>query len=47
MPLKRFFTLHGKEFSKKYPVFFKTICEGLGVEVETRFDYPASQKATD
>ena len=29
MPLKRFLTLHGEEFSKKHPAIFKTICEEL------------------
>ena len=34
MPLKRFLTLHGEEFSKKHPVIFKTICQEISVEVE-------------
>ena len=29
MPLKRFITLHGEEFSKKHPVTFETICQRL------------------
>ena len=29
MPLKRFLTLHGEEFSKKHPAIFETICEEL------------------
>ena len=34
MPLKRFLTLHGEEFSKKHPAIFETICERIGGEVE-------------
>ena len=34
MPLKRFLTLHGEEFSKKHPAIFETICEKLVWKVE-------------
>ena len=44
MPLKRFLTLHGEEFSKKHPAIFETICEELVVELRWRLDNLASQK---
>ena len=34
MPLKRFLSLHGEEFSKKHPDIFETICEKLVWRVE-------------
>ena len=44
MPLKRFLTLHGEEFSKKHPAIFKTICEELVSNLRLQPDNPASQK---
>ena len=44
MPLKRFLTLHGKEFSKKHPATFETICERLVWKLKCQLDNPASQK---
>ena len=34
MPLKRFLTLHGEEFSKQHPDIFETICQEISGEVE-------------
>ena len=44
MPLKRFFTLHGEEFSKKHPIIFETICQELVWELRCQLDNLASQK---
>ena len=44
MPLKRFLTLHGEEFSKKHPAIFKTICEELVWKLRWQLDNLASQK---
>ena len=44
MPLKRFLTLHGEEFSKKHPAIFKTICEALVWRLRWQLDNLASQK---
>ena len=44
MPLKRFLTLHGEEFSKKHPDIFETICKELVWKLKCRLDNPASQK---
>ena len=44
MPLKRFLTLHGEEFSKKHPATFETICEKLVWKLRCQLDNPASQK---
>ena len=34
MPLKRFLTLHGEEFSKKHPATFENYLRKVSVEVE-------------
>ena len=44
MPLKRFLTLHGEEFSKKHPAIFETICRRLVGRLKCQLDNPASQK---
>ena len=44
MPLKRFLTLHGEEFSKKHPAIFKTICQELVWTLRLQLDNLASQK---
>ena len=44
MPLKRFLTLHGEEFSKKHPVIFKLICQRLVGRLKWQLDNPVSQK---
>ena len=44
MPLKRFFILHGEEFSKGHPTIFKTICQNLVLRLKWELDNPASQK---
>ena len=44
MPLKRFLSLYGEEFSKKHPDTFKTICKKLVWELRCRLDSPVSQK---
>ena len=44
MPLKRFLTLHGEEFSKKHPDIFETICQELVWKLRDQLDNPASQK---
>ena len=44
MPLKRFLTLHGEEFSKKHPAIFETICQELVGRLKWQLDNPASQK---
>ena len=44
MPLKRFLTLHGEEFSKKHPAIFETICERLVWKLRWQLDNLASQK---
>ena len=44
MPLKRFLTLHGEEFSKKHPAIFETICQILVWKLKWKLDNPASQK---
>ena len=44
MPLKRFLTLHGEEFSKKHPAIFETICEELVWKLKWQLDNLASQK---
>ena len=44
MPLKRFLTLHGEEFSKKHPVIFETICQRLVRKLRLQLDNLASQK---
>ena len=44
MPLKRFLTLHGEEFSKKHPAIFKTICGELVWKLRCKLDNPASRK---
>ena len=44
MPLKRFLTLHGEEFSKKHPIVFEIICEILVWRLRCWLDNPASQK---
>ena len=47
MPLKRFLTLHGEEFSKKHPAIFKTICEELVWKLRCQPDNPSLAEATD
>ena len=44
MPLKRFLTLHGEEFSKKHPATFETICQELVWRLKCQLDNLASQK---
>jgi len=44
MPLKRFLTLHGKEFSKQHPEIFDNICQRLVRESRWKLDNPASQR---
>ena len=44
MPLKRFLTLHGEEFSKKHPATFEIICQELVGRLRLQLDNPASQK---
>ena len=44
MPLKRFLTLHGEEFSKKHPAIFESICERLVGTLKWRLDNVASRK---
>ena len=44
MPLKRFLTLHGEEFSKKHPDIFETICKKLVGKLRCQLGNPASQK---
>ena len=45
MPLKRFLTLHGEEFSKKHPAIFEIICRKLvwrlevSLTIQTRRSY--------
>ena len=47
MPLKRFLTLHGEEFSKKHPAIFKTFCEKLVRKLRCQPDNPDLAEATD
>ena len=44
MPLKRFITLHGEEFSKKHPAIFGTVCERLVWRSKCQLNNLASQK---
>jgi len=44
MPLKRFLTLYGEEFSKKHPVTFETICEKLVLGLNCQLHNLASKK---
>ena len=44
MPLKRFLTLHGEEFSEKHPATFRVVCGMLVWELRYQLDNPASQK---
>ena len=44
MPLKRFLTLHGEDFSKKYPSTFETFCLILVSISNRRLDNQVSKK---
>ena len=44
MPLKRFLSLYGEEFSKKHPDIFKTLYQELVWNLRDRLDNPASRK---
>jgi len=44
MPLRRFLTLHGEEFSKKHPAIFNTFCEILVERLKCGLDNLDSQK---
>ena len=44
MPLKRFLSLYGKEFSKKHPAIFEILCGRLVLKLRLRPDNLASQK---
>jgi hypothetical protein len=44
MSLGRFLTLHGKEFSRRYPVTFEIFCEKLVCRLRNSLVDPHSQK---
>jgi len=44
MPLKRFLTLHGEEFSKKHPAIFEVVCKKLVWDLKWKPGNPASRK---
>ena len=44
MPLKRFLTLQGEEFSKKHPATFEIVCQELVWKLRWHLDNPDSEK---